>query len=141
MSEKGTPAAPGFKHKAAHQQRDGIGGSEPDALRGTLGAVWLQVVLSDLGCLQRLAETLGVSENGTPQAHNGPTVSLGFAHMCMGLTEVLSQLQDAPNLLETTKPQGERPDVNFRVSAATALATEVVTTARRVFLGEENAKE
>ncbi|KAL8272631.1 hypothetical protein Esti_003419 [Eimeria stiedai] len=90
------------------------------------------VVLNDLACLQRLAETLGVSEE---DEFKGDSVGLlGFAYMRAEFEHFLHQPQSTDTPQTSKLSEGESAAAGS-LSAAAALAAEVVRTAKGILRG------
>lgn len=126
-------SARALAEKDACQQQAGVGGLEQPPANRLLGVVtdmWLQVVINDLSCLQRLAETLGVSDDDAPSGSTGP---LGFAYMRKELEDILHSEDGAPPV--TAEARGAGP-----TSGPPAVAAEVVSTAKRIFRGRGRAQ-
>ncbi|OEH73955.1 hypothetical protein cyc_04193 [Cyclospora cayetanensis] len=112
-----------------------VGGAHVGALTGA----WLQIVINDLGCLQRLAETLGVQEDAVDQGTTPGT--LGFAYMRRKLEAVLQQLQGSWETSGSNQTYGADTEGGRSVTGAAGVAIEVVNTAQQVFLGGRTASE
>ncbi|KAL8455535.1 hypothetical protein Emag_000664 [Eimeria magna] len=91
-----------------------------------------QVVLNDLACLQRLAATLGFNEEDESKGDSvGP---FGFAYMRAEFEHFLHQPLST-DVLQTSESSDGEPAAIGSSSAATALAAEVVRTAKGILRG------
>ncbi|KAL8427115.1 hypothetical protein Efla_001396 [Eimeria flavescens] len=137
-SPSGTPGSPlGFTDKTPGRQL--AGGEErsqqssqpkaPPSVPCVLSDLGLQVLLNDLFCLERLAETLGVIEDGSPQVTGG---LLGFVFVRAAVQRLLKQPESAEGAQPLEADGPECVSVG-RSSAAVALAADVVKTAESFF--------
>ncbi|KAL8438389.1 hypothetical protein ACSSS7_000238 [Eimeria intestinalis] len=128
----------GFTDPALERQHlAGAGRTEQPQQKGrTLPCVLTkpgeQIILNDLACLQRLAETLGIGEEVESKGNVvGP---LGFAYMRAEFEHFLHQPQN-PGFRQTSESADGEPADAGSSGAAAALAAEVVRTAKDILRG------